>query len=328
MNVPLAVREEIRFVETLCRVYTRSLLTPEQFFLPDGKFDQHRLDAIAWAKDGDGLRRVAIEVTKCFQGNRVERSTPSQNEIESWRRLEERFARLLAPEPCIGKRSVKVHLIFADKIDRIHEDFSAARTRKNPQADMVIKSISDALAIPLREALYQSLKSRHPEIAFIPEQLKGVIAHAYVDAYADRPLVDGWTPGPGIHVEIEGLFGNVTTILPRLIGVDSTGIIEAAKSKAEAVASYKSLTRSYRADELWLLLVADGSSQMSLVATPILAGVREGIRNLANQVSENGRPFFDRVIFLAAGYWAPDSIQDWYDQPDVEMSFKAFDLLG
>ncbi len=165
-------------------------------------------------------------------------------------------------------------------------------------------------------------------MAIIPEQLKGVIAHADVDAYADRPQVDGWTPGPGIHVEIEGLFGNVTTILPRLIGVDAKGIIEAAKSKAEVVANYKSLARCYGADELWLLLVSDGSSQMSLVATPILAGVKEGIRNLADRVSRKGPPFFDRAIFLAAGYWAPDNIQDLYDQPSVEMSFKAFDLLG
>ncbi len=107
MNVRLDVREEIRFVETLRRAYTRSFLISEQLFPPKGKFDQHRLDAIAWAKDGDRLRRVAIEVTKCFQGNRVERSTPSQNEFESWRRLENRIAGLLASEPRIERRSVK-----------------------------------------------------------------------------------------------------------------------------------------------------------------------------------------------------------------------------
>lgn len=328
MNVPLDVREEIRFVETLCRAYTRSLLTPEQFFPPNGQFDQHRLDAIAWATDGDRLRRVAIEVTKCFQGNRVERSAPSQNEFESWRRLEDRIAGLLASEPRIEKRSVKVYLIFAEKINHIHDAFSAPRTRKGPQADTVIESIADALAIPLREALHRSLRSRHPETAIIPEQLKGVVAHADVDAYADRPQIDGWTLGPGFRVEIEGLFGNVTTILPRWVGVDSTGVIEAAKSKAEVVANYKLLARRYGADELWLLLVADGSSQMSLVATPVLAGVKEGIRNLTDQASGKGRPFFDRVIFLAAGYWGPASLRDWNGRASVEMSFKAFDLLG
>jgi hypothetical protein len=166
--------------------------------------------------------------------------------------------------------------------------------------------------------------------------LARIVAHAQVNAYADRSwLGAGWPPAtPGVYVEIKGLVSvgesgqQVDTILPRWVGIDSNGIIAAVKAKLEVIPVYKRIARGCGAEDLWLVAVADGSSQMSMVATPVLTGLKDGIRKLHDRTLAKDRPFFDRVIFLAAGYWAPDDLRDLDDARTAGMRFVAFDLHG
>lgn len=89
---------------------------------------------------------------------------------------------------------------------------------------------------------------------------------------------------------------------------------------------YRGMLRGARdagASELWLLVVADGSSQMTLLASPWVVGeVRKAVKALALGALLQGRSFLDSVILLAAAYWADE------ENPfaGVPMSFKAIDL--
>ncbi len=336
MAIPVQAREEVHFIEALCKVYARARLTPEHFFLPNGNLDQHRLDATVIAMEANRQRRVAIELTKCFQGTKVGRSSPAQNEVEAWHRLEERVAVSLRGVPAIAARCVECRILLVEAIGEILEIFRAPRTREDRRAEIFMESFAGALTASLHEALHESLRTKRAEKATVPPQLARIIAHAQVNAYADRSrLGDGWPPAtPGVYVEIKGLVSvgqlgqHVDTILPRWVGIDSKGIIAAVNAKLEAIPVYKAIARDCGAEELWLVAVADGSSQMSMVATPVLTGVKDGIRELHDRTVAKGRPFFDRVIFLAAGYWAPDDLRDLDAASAAGMTFMPFDLHG
>lgn len=334
MAIPVQAREEVHFMEALCEVYARARLTPEHFFLPDGNPDLHRLDAIAWATEENHQRRVAIEFTKCFQGARVGRSSPAQNEVEAWHRLEERIAAALRDAPAVAARCVECRIWLVEAIGGILEIFRAPRTKEH-RTDVFTESLVELLAAPLYEALHESLRTKCAEKASLPPELAGIVAHAQVNAYADRSRFGGgWPPAtPGVYVELKGLVSvgqsgqQVDTILPRWVGIDSKGIIDAVKAKLEAIPVYKAIARDCGAEELWLVAVADGASQVSMVATPVLTGVKDGIRKLHDRTLAKGRPFFNRVILLAAGYWAPGELRDLDAVRAVGMTLP-FDLHG
>lgn len=330
------VREEVRFLEALCRVYGRSALTIERLFLPNGDPNRHRLDATVWATDGNHRRRVAIEFIKGFQGARLGRSSPAQNEVEAWRRLEDKIAAIFIDHSGIDGRCLECEIWLTEEIGDIQETLRAPRTKEDRRADMWMRRLADALAAPLHQALRDSLRTKRAEKASLPPELAGIIVHAQVNAYADRGrFVPGWPPAePGVYVDIKGLVSlgesgqKVTTILPRWVGIDPTGIIEAVKGKLDGIGTYKAIARECGVEELWLVAVADGSSQMSMVTAPLLPGVKQGTRALRDRVTAKGRPFFDRVLFLAAGYWPPADLRALDSARNAGMSFAAFDLYG
>jgi hypothetical protein len=62
---------------------------------------------------------------------------------------------------------------------------------------------------------------------------------------------------------------------------------------------------------------------MTMLASPWTVGeARKGVKALALEVLRQGRPFFDRVILLSAGYW-PDEGNPFAAVP---LSFKSDDL--
>ncbi len=334
MAISVQVREEVHFIQALCGVYARARLTPKHFFLPNGNPDQHRLDATVMAMEANRQRPVAIELTKCFQGGKVGRSSPAQNEVEAWRRLEERIAATLRGAPAVAARCVECRIWLVEAIGEILEIFRAPRTKEH-RTDVFTESLVELLVVPLHEALHESLRTKRAEKASLPPELAGIVAHAQVNAYADRSRLGGWPPAtPGVYVELKGLVSvgqsgqQVDTILPRWVGIDSKGIIDAVKAKLEAIPAYKAIARDCGAEELWLVAVADGASQVSMVATPVLMGVKDGIRKLHDRTLAKGRPFFDRVILLAAGYWAPGDLRDLDAVRAVGMTFMPFDLHG
>lgn len=325
-------REEVGFLTALCDVYKRSILTVVQLFPPTGDPNQHRLDAIVLTTDPTGTRRVAIEITRAFQGTRTGRSSPAQNELEAWNRLEDRVRDVLAALPQVAGRVAECEIWMHEDIAPVQEAFRSPRTLKDPRGEIWTQQITDSLSGPLQAALDASLQTKRAEKAILPSEVAAVVAYAQVNAYADSGHFEpDWPPAlPGVYVDVQGLTTaapgqTVTTILPRWVGIDEAGITAAIQGKMGDIPTYKTVARSCGAEELWLVVVADGSSQMSMVASPFIPG-KEASRKLRHRAAMKNRPFFDRVIFLAAGYWLPADLRlfDW--RQEVQMSFAAFDL--
>jgi hypothetical protein len=115
----------------------------------------------------------------------------------------------------------------------------------------------------------------------------------------------------------------VDMLLPPWVGIDHVGIVDAVKAKLDGLDGYRRESADAGASELWLLVVADGSSQMTMLASPWIVGeARKSVKALAQDALHQGRPFFDRIILLATGYWADE--EDPF--AGVPMSFKSFDL--
>ncbi len=53
-----------------------------------------------------------------------------------------------------------------------------------------------------------------------------------------------------------------------------------------------------------------------------LLGLKDSMTELRARTFSKGQAWFDRVIFLAAGYWPPGSIRDLALHEPVEMTFE------
>ncbi len=343
----IAETEEARFVDALCATYP-SPLARCSLFLPAG-YANHRLDALVQAASKGRVTPVGIEVTKGFQGVRVGGSPPSQNEWEAWGRLRELLHRTISGARDASTPPVRVYVLLSEHIQGIRGVLARPATKKDRAPNDLIQSLAAALANPLLAAFRHSRQTGRAEAAEIPEELRDIVAHAdvYVRRRLDLPLVFDaahqyvYRGGDQIQETEPSLSGDapievelkmsvrlgpnqvVDVLLPPWVGIDYVGIVDAVKGKLGGVDDYRRVARDTGASELWLLVVADGSSQMTMLASPwVVDQARKGVKALALEVLGQGHPFFDRVILLAAAYWADEK----NPLARVPMSFKSVDL--
>lgn len=278
---------DFEWISQLCRLHRppRPAIVPVDWYPPSGNPDGEHLDAILETEDH--LKRIAVEVTRCFRGDRV------FGEAKLEEQLLHRFCAWLrdAAVSCLGDRGYRItYTVYlpaplSTLVPRL-KDFLGSLQEQFPTRTAIEHALRDA------EQRRHAVMIGNTDVNVLPvSALFHPGSQVYVqDIVAADPTEVAWKfeePAPG------GRGDQWQTTIPMNFWTNTQAIIDAIADKRAKLPRYRGLAIASNAQALWLLLVVEQSSGWDILAS--LYGDNKGSLNTA--LAE--QPQFDEIYLLA-----------------------------
>lgn len=275
-------------ITRLCELH-RPPLTHVASHPPLGDPDGEHLDALVETEDH--ASRIAVEVTRCYRGDR------DSGEAKVEELLLGRWCTWLrdVAVACVGDRGYRITFTIyqtvglTDLVPRIKEFL------RTPGDQATAKKA-------IERALRDAQRDRHAAMIGNVEAdstpLFRWASQVYVEPVTPTVLTDVnykfEEPVPG------GSAYQWQTPIPKVFWTDAQAVIDAIQDKRAKLDRYRQLGAASGARSLWLLLVVEESSGWDIIAT--LRG--DHSEQLRAALAE--QPQFDEVYLLAKGPWLPE----------------------
>ncbi|MGH2376573.1 MAG: hypothetical protein ACRDIC_24325 [bacterium] len=252
-------------------------LRPNVHLWPGGDEHRHDADALVVFYRGSDNLRVLVEATKCLQGP-IEQHGSVPIRLESaWHELRQIMASAI-PDGC----SVTVYWRAA-----MHEVLGRPVT--DTDRIRVIASLRSAIS----QMASGTLDS--PKVVSgddLPSSLRQYVASIAVAGDAARAVTFRYP------IRLQNGKDVYTGIPLSAVGIGPNDLNEAIMKKITSLGAYQRRAAKHRADEVWLLVVADGQDAASVLSPISLVGrIPDGIPALGIT------PNFDAVYLVARGSW-------------------------
>jgi len=246
---------------------------------PGGDERGHDADALVIFREGAGFLRVLVEATRCLQGP-IEPYGSGAFRLDSiWHELKQIVASTIPPD-----RSVTIYWRYGahGMLGRPAGDFQRKRLVEN-----LLATIAEM------EPTLGPSKSKVFIDGDVPRSLQPLIRTIANATNTTRKVV--------FRYPFQLLDGTVqyTDISLSTVGIGPADVNQAIMEKLAGLRAYRKRASVHRADQIWLLLVADGRSAASILSPISFVG------RIPNDTPALGtQPNFDAIYLVAQGSWS------------------------
>ncbi len=278
----------------------RPRLLMNRYYPPTGTRATGEVDAILYEKDQEQERLVAVEVTRCYRGDRATGEAKQEEHVFG------SFCEWLTEitPKCIDVDGYRIayQILFArdhtlDLLRPVLHEWVTRKQRKGAGSELVA-IISQAL----RDA--QATRQAQPIhlLASASSDLRRLLNETGSQVYVQRMAAQS---GPDyefdFRVSAEVPNDGTKWVRPYHLtfGISKDGVIQAIEDKCQGLGQYRAVASQCGALSIWLLLVAEHVD--ALVLKFILDDADGSLK-----AALSATPQFNEVYLLAQGNWLPD----------------------
>jgi hypothetical protein len=247
---------DFEWIIQLCRLH-RPPLVPVRWHVPSGDPDHHDLDAIIETEDH--VKRIAVEVTRCYRGDRI------SGEAKIEEQLLDRFRAWLGDIAiaCLGNRGYRITFTvylpqpLTALVPRLKEFLSSPQEQPTTRT-AVERALRDAERLRHAVMIGDAGTGAVPEPTLFHHGSQVYVEHI-VPADAAEVNCKFEEPAPGVQ-------GKWQTVIPMNFWTTTQAIIDAIADKRADLPRYRSVATALKVQALWLLLIVEQSSGWDILA--------------------------------------------------------------